>query len=246
MKKFLRITSVLLLLFWLASCKKDAASGTRYTSLGSYNSAGLPSYLMTSDSISPQLSAFIDSLLPNGINLSLAHPELFDSTSSGDIAFSITSDVYMTFVSQASGLTNSIAFYTYPTNQPPASINDIKQITYIFPNAGYLTALTPGDKVKVGTFAAGTSIGFILLNNAWNTANGKLDNNAVHWATNDNLNAETNPSLKRHAVIIHYARENKLIIGFEDTDRSSGLSDNDFNDVVVYLTICNRLTEQAE
>jgi len=43
--------------------------------------------------------------------------------------------------------------------------------------------------------------------------------------------------LKKHAVLISYAPENKILIGFEDTDRTNSQCDNDFNDVVVYATV---------
>jgi len=132
---------------------------------------------------------------------------------------------------------NAVAFYTYPTTQPPASAKDIKNIVYFFPNASGLTSLTPGDKVKIGKFDPGTSIGFVLMQNAWDTTKATLNNDAIHYCTNDVLNPETDATKRKHAVIINYTPENKVLIGFEDWDRSSPDCDNDFNDVIIYCTI---------
>ena len=83
----------------------------------------------------------------------------------------------------------------------------------------------------------GTSIGFVLMQSAWSITTGTLDNNVVHFCSNDVLNPEVDPNLKKHAVLINYAPENKVLIGFEDIDRTEPKCDNDFNDVVVYATV---------
>ncbi|HTM91053.1 MAG TPA: DUF4114 domain-containing protein, partial [Flavisolibacter sp.] len=116
---------------------------------------------------------------------------------------------------------------------------DIQKITYVFPNAGHLSPLWAGDKVKIGSFNAGTSIGFVLMQDAWNDATKTLNNAAVHFCSNDVLNPETNPALKKHAVLIIYSSGNnrKVLIGFEDVDRTKQECDQDFNDVVVYATV---------
>ena len=94
-----------------------------------------------------------------------------------------------------------------------------------------------GDNVKIGRFAAGTSIGFVLLKNAWNTTTKTLDNDVVHFCSNDVLNPEVDPNLKKHAVLINYAAESKVLIGFENTDRTIATCDHDFNDIVIYATV---------
>ena len=83
----------------------------------------------------------------------------------------------------------------------------------------------------------GTSIGFVLMQNAWDTAISQLNNDAVHFCSNDALNPEVDPNLKKHAVLINYPAENKVLIGFEDRDRTNPLCDNDFNDGVIYCTV---------
>lgn len=226
----------------LNACKKDAVTkpvqftSTSYQNLEPYNSLGKPNNLLK-DTISSSMLTFINDFLPNGQNLATSHPELFTSTAIPDIVVTQPSNVFLTFVSGNAGNSNSVAFYTYPTNQPPASAKDIKSITYVFPNAGKLTPLKAGDKIEIGHFGAGTSIGLVLMENAWDTTKHTLNNNAVHFCSTDVLNPEVNPNLKRHAVLINYAPENKVIIGFEDSDRTNSSCDNDFNDVVLYWTV---------
>ncbi|MGN6531421.1 MAG: DUF4114 domain-containing protein [Ginsengibacter sp.] len=224
------------------ACKKDPVTkpvkftSTTYENLGAFNSAGTPLNMMH-ETISPAMLDFISTTLPDGKNLTLSHPELFTNPAIADITIAKPSDVYITFVSGVSANSNSIAFYTYHTGQPPTTSKDIQLITYIFPNAGHLTGLEPGDKVKLGSFEVGTSIGFVLMQNAWDTTKRTLNNNAVHFCSNDALNPEVDPKLKKHAVLIPYAPENKVLIGFEDRDRTSPDCDNDFNDVVIYCSV---------
>ncbi len=231
-RTYLPLFIIVLMLF---ACKKDK-SGTTYKTLGTYDILGKPNYLLK-DSISSSLLSFVKNTLPDHVNLTIAHPELFTNTATADITITTTSDVHVTFVSESCGATNSLAFYTYPTNQPPATASNIKLITYVFPSSGNFTALKAGDKAKIGRFDAGTSIGFVFMPSAWDYITHKLNNNVVSFYSNDALNPEVDPKLKRHAVLINYAPENKTLIGFKDTNRENPLCDNDFNDLVIYPTI---------
>ena len=239
-KNYLFLFSILLL---INACKKAAVTrpvkftSTVYQNLGTYDSLGKPNYLELPDTISPSLLSFVNATLPNGKNLTISHPEFFSNTAIADITITQPSDVYVTFVLEGCRYANALAFYTYPTNQSPTSAKDISLITYIFPSCGNKTPLHTGDKVKIGRFNVGTSIGFVLMQKAWDTTAHTLNNDVVHFCTNDALNPEVDPKLKKHAVLINYAPENKVIIGFEDLDRTLPNCDNDFNDVVIYCTV---------
>ena len=240
MKKY---TPLLIIILVFAACKKDPVTvpvkftETTYQTLASYDTSGVPSNLLPRDVISSDMKSFIQTSLPEKKDLRITNNELLTTKAIADIKITQTSDVFITYVSQVTQSTNALAFYTYPTNNPPASAKDIKLIIYVFPSVGLGTKLQAGDKVKLGRFEVGTSIGFVILKDAWNTTTKSLDNNAVHFASNDALNPEVDPNLKKHAVLINYTPENKVLIGFENTDRTTDKCDHDFNDVVVYATV---------
>jgi len=203
MKKYISLFIIILI---VSACKKKEKdpvtvpvyfTSTTYETLGTYNASGVPDYLLTPDVISSDMQSFINSILVEKSDLRNTHPELLSTTAIADIAITQSSDVFVTFVSQVTANSpNAIAFYTYSTATPPASPNDIKKIVYFFPSAGSGTKLKTGDKVKIGRFAPGTSIGFVLLKSAWDATTGTLDSNVVHFCSNDVLNPEVDPSLK--------------------------------------------------
>jgi hypothetical protein len=232
-------------LFTLLACTKDATpvtvpvkfTSTTYETLGTWDTSGKPNYLLTMDTISAGVQATIKNTLAEQSDLRTTHPELLNNPAIADITITQPSDVFITFVSQGATFANTFAFYTYSTDNPPASEKDIKTITYIFPNVGRGTKLKAGDKVKLGRFDVGTSIGFVLMQDAWDRTLHTLDTDVVHFCSNDVLNPEVDPNLKKHAVLISYSPESKVLIGFEDTDRTTSRCDNDFNDIVTYATI---------
>jgi hypothetical protein len=244
MKKFSPLFFIIIILSIIA-CKKEKAPvtipvefpSTAYLTLGTYDSFGKPNYLVTPDVISPNMQSLINSTLVEKADLRISHPELLSTNAIADIAITQPSDVYITFVSQITTSANALAFYTYPPSTPPASAKDIKTITYFFPSAGTGTKLKAGDKVKLGRFEAGVSIGFVLLKSAWDATTRTLNNKVVHFCSNDVLNPEVDPNLKKHAVLVNYPAENKVLIGFENTDRTTPTCDNDFNDIVIYATV---------
>ena len=234
------IFPLLAIVILFTACKKERGEGpfatTVYKTLGKFDENGLPNYLLPKDNISPGLINFMNQYFQDGRNLIQTHPELFTNNAIADIQITKSSTVYMTFVHQEASRTNALAFYTYNTGNPPATAKDIKKITYVFPNAGDGTTLQPGDKVSLGQFNPGVSVGFVLLINGWDKKTKSLDNNAVHYVTNHKLNPEKDPGLRKHAVLIEYPEEKKVLIGFEDMNREDPTCDHDFNDTVFYCT----------
>ena len=124
-------------LLMLCSCQKELSfeapvtnepqpAETKYLTLGTWDEWGKPNYLLAKDVISTSLNSFINTTLPERSDLLSSHPELFGSNSSADIVITRTSDVYVTYIFQGAGITNTVAFYTYPTNKPPLKTTDIK------------------------------------------------------------------------------------------------------------------------
>jgi LruC domain-containing protein len=199
---------------------------------------GRPVYLeSTRDVIDASLLSYINASLPEGNALSKSHPEYLSSSAMPDLNITATSDVWITFVSEGAGLLNSLGYYTYPTNNPPTLASDISKITVIFPNSsavGSAGGLNSGDKVNLGRFNAGTSIGFVLLQNAWSSTSGVITN-TVKFYSNPRFNPETTSATKKHTVTLYDDVHKLFVLGFEDLNRDTE-SDNDFNDLVVYAT----------
>lgn len=242
-----KLPVILIAVVFLLSCKKNNEqpvtspvffTSTAYKVVGSYDESGKPSNLGVREQISPELISYIRTTLPNNADLRTTNPELLTTNAIADISLTQKSDIKITYVSSdGTGASNAFGFYTYPTNAPPARATDIKEITYVFPNAGGVTPLLAGDNISIGTFEAGITVGFVLLQAAWDVKNKSLNNGAVHFCSNDVLNPEFSPALKKHAVLINYAPLNKILIGFEDTDRTTPQCDHDFNDAVFYATV---------
>ena len=239
------------LLFLIAlgftSCKKDKdpVNGgstpvdfvtTDYSYLGEYDDQGRPKYLVDKDVITTELLSFVKSNLPELSDVRNTHPEFLKNA---DLAITAKSDVYITFVAEGTGYTNSVGYYLYKTGNSPKKPEDIENIVYMFPhaqsnNGGTLKA---GDKIKLGTIESGMSIGFVLLQKGWDAATKKVNDKAPHFCSNKELNPENYDELKPHTVLFEFPAEKKVIIGFEDINRTMPECDHDFNDVVMYATL---------
>ncbi|MEQ8531855.1 MAG: LruC domain-containing protein, partial [Imperialibacter sp.] len=206
--------------------------------LGSYRSDGKPNYLLQRDNISSQLLEFINASLPEREPVPSFHPAYLAEGTETNLNIEQRADVWMTFVTEGAGYLNTLGFYTYPTGTPPATTDDIETLYIGFPNAslsGSGGGLKSGDKILLGTFEPGTSIGFVLIANGFNSSNATVRGDAQRYYSHNHLNPEGGASVQQHTVTL-YDEENELfVIGFEDLNRAWG-SDDDFNDAVFYIT----------
>ncbi|HVX49397.1 MAG TPA: LruC domain-containing protein [Chitinophagaceae bacterium] len=209
---------------------------TNYVSMGNTDHYGRPKYLVTPDVISSTLLSYINASLPEGIPLTTTHPQYLTDAATGTVNVTEKSDVWITFVSEGAGYANSLGYYTYPTNNPPQSPSDISTVYVALPNAslyGSGGTMRSGDKIKLGTFDAGTSIGFVLFQDAWES-NSSINTSATKFYSDTKLNPEDNSSYKKHSVLLYDGTDELYLVGFEDLQRPDG--DNDFNDIVFYAT----------
>jgi len=199
-------------------------------------SYGVPKYLLTPDVISASLLSYVNTSLPESKPLTATHPEYLTDKAASNLNMVKKSDVWVTFVAEGAGNLNTLAYYTYPTGSAPADESDITNATIVFPNtSGYGSGggLKSGDKVKIGTFDAGTSIGFILIGNGWN---GKgINTGNTKFYSDTKLNPENKAELRKHTAVLYDDVHHVTLVGFEDLNRQSG-SDNDFNDLVFYAS----------
>lgn len=205
---------------------------------GSYDNNGRPLVLETPDVISPEVLSYVNTSLPESKAVPSYHPEYLSSSATTNLNIEKTADVWITFVHEGAGYLNSLGFYTYPTSRPPQTLADIDSIKVTIPNASLLGSsgtMRSGDKIYLGRFAPGVSIGFVLFQNAWNSTTHTVNTNAIKYFTDDILNNE-NATFKRHTVLLNDSKHKLFLTGFEDQQRDGNSSDNDFNDLVFYAT----------
>jgi hypothetical protein len=204
---------------------------------------GVPAYIEPhNDMVDKSFLQRVNNNLPDRTSLDEKDPEALAPVTVNTINITKSTDVYITFLSSNAGYRNTLAYYTYKTTDPPVNSTGgsdngaIDKVTYIFPYAISQTSgggLVAGNKVKLGTFSAGTTIGFVLIINGWTGININPQN--IKYYSQDNLNPETVSNLKRHAVMLYDSDSDTYIIGFEWTNRQVAASDDDFNDEVFYV-----------
>jgi len=202
--------------------------------LGSWNTAGVPSYLLTPDAIDANYLKKINASLPERKHI---RPEFLDVKAPTTLTLEQKSEVFVTFVHEGAGFLNALGFYTFNKKSPPKSMADIKDATIIFPNVSYTGSgggLKSGDKVKIGTFDATTCIGFFLIADPFR--DGKVGEGKYIHFSHSALNVETDPTLKRHFVLLKDPDSKRILLGVEDIRRDDKECDNDFNDAVFYVT----------
>ncbi len=208
--------------------------------MGSYSGNGVPDYLEPDrDVISAELLEYINASLPEKQPVPEYHPTFLANGKKTTLEIVETCDVWITFVHEGAGFRNAIGFYTYPTTTPPQSIDDISTVNVIFPNlsfAGSGGGLYAGDKVNIGQFEPGISIGLVLMADGWDGTNSEDYYHIVYG--DKSLNPEEDEDLKQHNVLL-WDEENELfLLGFEDIlrDNRPFACDNDFNDAILFVT----------
>jgi len=211
-----------------------------YTYMGKYNSQGVPEYLeIENDKIEASLLEYINASLPEQKPVPTFHPDYLEQTAETNLNIIELSDVWVTFVHEGAGYLNSLFYYTYPTGSAPKTTADIKQVNVIFPNgslSGSGGGLRSGNKVKLGRFDKGTTIGFGLIANGWDNNQKNVGKGTHVVFADDNLNPEKDVKLRRHTVLLYDEKRKIFLTGFEDILRDAGGCDNDFNDMMFYAT----------
>jgi Domain of unknown function (DUF4114) len=216
---------------------------TESTAIAQPVNLGVPIYLEAkNDIVNPAFLSAIKLLLPSRASIVEKHPDLLAANAVNTINVKSISDIYVTFIDQSTGYNNAIGYYTYKTGHPPVATSGgsangaMDKVIYIFPNAMTVIkngGLVTGNKVKLGTFNAGTSIGFVLFRSGWTGTT--ISASTLKYYSQDSLNPETISNLKKHSIMLYDNSQDIFLVGFEDTDREK-TSDNDFNDVMFYIS----------
>lgn len=167
-------------------------------------------------------------MFPAGKDNLAANAELFNDENNLILKLTKESPVYLTFVDEGAGWKNSLAYYTYDCENPPASSDDI-EIHMLFPNTskeGSGGALKAGDRVQLGDsdFPQNTVIGFCLIAKGWK--NGATTDGVYRHYTN----IEWNKDGTQQHVIFKEQNCKDIVLCFEDIRLPGG--DIDFNDII--------------
>lgn len=202
--------------------------------LGTWNSNGVPNYLVNPrEIITSAFLADVNATLPEYRPVPTYNPEYLSNNVERNLKITALSDVWVTFVHEGAGNLNSLFYYVYNKNTPPATPNDVDSLIAIFPNSSYSGSgggLTSGDKVNIGRFGADTVIGFAISSNGFK---GSTISTSPLFFSDKALNTiEPDPNKREHSVLFYDNVANRFLFGFEDLMRAT--ADNDFNDVVFF------------
>ncbi|GEA08097.1 LruC domain-containing protein [Alteromonas sp. KUL42] len=137
-------------------------------------------------------------------------------------------EVFITFLHEGAGYRNAFGYFTFDPSALPATRFDVRE-TIVFPNLSY-PHLRQGDRVSIGHFPAGTSIGFFIAANGFSSDTGVKSSAVPYYYSLKHLNPESSENLRQHMATLYDPYVQEVVLGFEDLPRTWG--DNDFNDAV--------------
>lgn len=210
--------------------------------LGNWNANGLPNYFSSPNTVfGSDISTNVAALLPEKFPLTVRRPDLLnDALTTRTIQIMNPCEVFITFAHESTRKRNTLFYYTYPTGNEPATINDIDSFYIILPNASFSKSggeLAIGNKVSLGFFNPGTTIAFGLAASGWMGGNNGLNGvtTGTHlFFSNKQLNPETNAANQQHVIMLNDQANLRLMIAFEDGFREDVSTDNDFNDLIIF------------
>ncbi len=170
--------------------------------------------------------------LPENKNALVHSPDYF-LNENREVVLTESANVAVSFVSEGAGFKNAFGYYTYNVNNPPKSVRDIESsMKIIFSNASKVGGggtLVAGDRVDIGSFEAGTVIGYFVIANGWNGT--EVTKGLDTFYTIPKFNHQR----KQQSIMMYSESCGSLLTAFEDVSIKRG--DRDYNDIVVKTTI---------
>ncbi len=221
--------------------------------MSSIGSQGIPTFKEpTRDKISQEFKNNVNASLPEKIHLPVsANKGFLDDATKANIQLIDKCEVWITFVTEGAGYRNVLGYYYYPTDNPPKTAAEIKKRIIVFPNtslSGSGGGLVEGDKVKLkyydenakvwgDAFPANYTISWFMMPDGFSNPSGK-GVIAEKYPTLYSIAPFNSPTFLQQSVILYDEKEQKMLIGFEDTQRNAKgtAGDEDFNDAVFYAT----------
>jgi LruC domain-containing protein len=243
--------------------------GQTATLVSPYTAAGVPAHAghaggYTADLPVPSLptdfTGRIAVMLPEKVDIRSNTQIALSSDDQTNLTLSQDADVWVTFINEGAGFSNSMGFFTFDPANPPRTPLEVADEQIILPNASVpplAKAAGQGATVSLGRVPAGRGIGFFVVANGW-APNGRsvngvkvpgvreaIDRNWIYYSLKG-LNPEPADSrhLNQHTVLLQdttvTGTDNRpyqrLVLAFEDYLRTSG-SDHDFNDLVLAVHV---------
>lgn len=173
----------------------------------------------------PTLYTSIMDQFPEYRNNETGQALLFDAKAQKRIILTKESDVYVSFISEGAGYSNTFGWYAYDSANAPTSVSGLK-LEVLFPNVSG-RILNQGDMLKLGSgkFKKGTVIGFFLIVGGWE--HGTINYNKLTLFTDYNLN----PNGAQQHILFKQKDCGDVVLAFEDKLLNEG-SDSDFNDIL--------------
>lgn len=202
----------------------------------------MPNYLEpVNDVISPLLLATVNASLPEGSPVPNHNPQYIAEGVETSIELIDVVDLWVTFVHEGAGYKNALGYYSYPTNNPPATKEDISNYQIVFPNVSYAGSgggLQSGNKVYLGRFQPGTTVAWFIIPDGWRNGSQTVvphDEYGKRVKFSDKeLNTFASAANRSHIALLADEAQEILLMGMEDISRPGG--DKDFNDAVFYVT----------
>ena len=209
-----------------------------------YDSSGIPKAISIRNPPSDAFLARLGAALPEAKDIRKTNPELIADDVGANLRMKKDGDVYVTFIHEGAGYKNGFGFFTFADGEAPATKADVAE-TVVFPNASFFNSggssngLKSGDTQKMGSFSAGTNIGFFVAANGFSSSTGLTTTPTGgppggDWIfyTTKALNSESNTALRAHTVLLADSISGTVVLGLEDMLRTRSDCDHDFNDVV--------------
>ena len=174
------------------------------------------------------LQSSIINMFPEQEDATEAHPYLFNNSNELRVITNKETEVWVQFLWEGAGWTNTFGYYTYELGDEPQTTDDVEK-NIIFTNASMVGSggdLNQGDMVNLGVFPANTVVGFYLIAQGWDNETEQLTQGVYTHYTDFHLN-ENNQ--QQHLLFLEDCC-NELVLTFEDIKLPSG--DKDFNDII--------------
>lgn len=177
----------------------------------------------------PTLYSSIMSQFPEDRDNEASQALLFNESAEKHVILKEESEVYVSFISEGAGYSNSFGWFSYPQTSPPASIEDVEK-HILFPNVSG-RILNQGDMLKLQDekFPAGTVIGFFLIVAGWDQGSINYEKPMLFTAYH------LNPGGQQQHILFKQKDCGDVVLAFEDRLLHEK-SDADFNDIIFTVT----------